>query len=78
MTRSPAKHHPPGRSGLIKADDLDLDHMRRRLIENQVKGHAAITGNDLAYLIAETNADETFVKEVLKELNISIGGSDNG
>jgi cysteine synthase len=68
----------PEDPGLIKADDLDLDHMRRRLIENQVKGHAAITGDDLAYLIAETNADETFVKEVLKELNISIGGSDNG
>ena len=59
---------------MIEAFDLDLDYMRRRRIENQVKGLRRITDEDLEFLTAETNADEDFVRDILEEMKVRIGG----
>jgi phosphopantetheine adenylyltransferase len=59
---------------MIEAFDLDLDYMRRRRIENQVKGLRRITDEDLEFLTAETNAGEDFVRDILEEMKVRIGG----
>lgn len=64
----------PEEPWMIEAFDLDLDYMRRRRIENQVKDLRRITDEDLEFLTAETNADEDFVRDILEEMKVRIGG----
>ena len=64
----------PEEPWMIEAFDLDLDYMRRRRIENQVKGLRRITDEDLEFLTAETNAGEDFVRDILEEMKVRIGG----
>ncbi|MDD4166879.1 MAG: 2-amino-4-oxopentanoate thiolase subunit OrtB, partial [Endomicrobiaceae bacterium] len=64
----------PSDPSLIKTDDLDLNYMRKRLIQHQVKDYNDITRNDFTYLIKETNTDKEFVAATLNELGVKIGG----
>ena len=56
---------------LIKVVDQDLDKIRISLIKNQVKESRILEYRDLEYLVAETNSNLDFVKEVLKSINVS-------
>lgn len=56
---------------LIRAIDLDLIAIRKTLIRNHIKADVTLNANDLTFLVEETNASLTFVKQILKELHIS-------
>ena len=60
----------PSHPSMIKARDVDLDHMRRSLIKTAVNTFnvAAPTEEDIRFLAEETKTDEGFVKGVLKSL----------
>ena len=61
----------PARPSLLKARDMDLDHLRRSLIKRQTRGlDHALTDAEIAYLMEETNASEAFVRAALKELGV--------
>ncbi len=64
----------PRHPDLIKANDLDLQKIRKSLIKNAVnqKEYKEITKEDLKFLVEETNSSESFVKEVLDELTVNI------
>ncbi|HWQ57858.1 MAG TPA: 2-amino-4-oxopentanoate thiolase subunit OrtB [Clostridia bacterium] len=57
----------PEHPGLIKARDVDLDHMRRSLIRNAI-AHFKVTPNDadVAFLAEETMTDEAFVRAAIQ------------
>lgn len=63
----------PTTPAYIKAVDLDLDKIRRSVVKNAVKAKNAekVTEADIAFLVAETKADEAFVKGALDALNIA-------
>lgn len=57
----------PSHPTLIKAREVDLDHMRRSLIKTAVNTcQKEPTEQDLVFLAEETKTDVAFVKEVLK------------
>ena len=59
----------PSHPSLIKARDVDLNHMRRSLIKtavNNCKGTPTL--EDIAFLAEETKTDVEFVKEVINSL----------
>lgn len=59
----------PSHPSMIKARDVDLDHMRRSLIKTAVNTfNATPTEEDILFLAEETKTDEGFVKGVLKSL----------
>lgn len=59
----------PADPSLIKATDLDLDHMRRSLIKTAVNTYNVTpTDADIAFLAEETKTDAAFVKKTLAEL----------
>ncbi|HWQ79912.1 MAG TPA: 2-amino-4-oxopentanoate thiolase subunit OrtB [Anaerovoracaceae bacterium] len=59
----------PFHPSLIKARDVDLDHMRRSLIKTAVNTYKTEpTEEDIAFLAEETKSSVEFVKEVLKSL----------
>ena len=59
----------PSDPSLIKATDLDLDHMRRSLIKTAVNTYNVTpTEADIAFLAEETKTDAAFVKKALAEL----------
>lgn len=59
----------PAHPTLIKAVDVDLDHMRKSLIKMAVTTYKVEpTEEDIAFLAEETKTDVGFVKEVLKSL----------
>ncbi len=59
----------PSHPSLIKARDVDLDHMRKSLIKTAVHTYQTEpTEDDIAFLAEETRTDGEFVKEVLKSL----------
>ena len=61
----------PARPSLLKARDMDLNHLRRSLIKRQTRNlDHAITDAEIAYLMEETNAGEDFVRAALKELGV--------
>ncbi len=57
----------------ISIVDLDLNNTRRSFIRNAVKNSNVdkVSNGDLEFLMAETKSDETFVKEILDQLNIN-------
>lgn len=57
----------------INIVDLDLNNTRRSFIRNAVKNSNVdkVSNGDLEFLMAETKSDETFVKEILDQLNIN-------
>ncbi len=63
----------PTTPAYIKAVDLDLDKIRRSVVKNAVKAKniEKVTEADIAFLVAETKADEAFVKGALDALNIA-------
>lgn len=59
----------PSHPSLIKAKDVDLDHMRKSLIKTAVNTYKVEPNEaDIKFLAEETKSDITFVKEVLKSL----------
>ncbi|MFA5637711.1 MAG: 2-amino-4-oxopentanoate thiolase subunit OrtB [Anaerovoracaceae bacterium] len=60
----------PNNPALIKTKEVDLDHMRRSLIKQalEVYNVKEPTDLDVRFLAEETNRDEAFVREVIKEL----------
>lgn len=59
----------PSHPSLIKARDVDLDHMRRSLIKTAVSTYKSEPSDaDIAFLAEETNTSIEFVKETLKSL----------
>ena len=59
----------PSHPSLIRARDVDLDHMRKSLIKTAVNTcSTAPTEEDIAFLAEETRTDAEFVKEVIKSL----------
>jgi len=59
----------PSHPSLIKAKDVDLDHMRRSLIKTAVNTYKVEpTEADIEFLAEETKTNVAFVKEVLKTL----------
>ncbi|MDF3001233.1 MAG: ortB [Bacillota bacterium] len=59
----------PSHPSMIKAREVDLDHMRRSLIKTAVNNCSGVlTEEDILFLAEETKTDEGFVKGVLKSL----------
>lgn len=59
----------PAHPSLIQVTDLDLDHMRRSRIKRAVGTHKdELTGEDIKFLMEETNASEEFVRSVIASL----------
>ena len=57
----------PANPGLLKARDVDIDHMRRSLITHAASTvEHAPTSADIAFLAEETKSSEAFVTETLK------------
>jgi len=64
----------PKHPNLIKAVDLDMIKIRKSLVKNAIaqKNYTEVSASDLEFLVAETNASEDFVKEVLAGMNVTI------
>ena len=61
----------PADPGLFKVSDIDLDKLRKSLIKRSVPRAAGkLTAEDIAFLAADTRADEAFVKAALDELGV--------
>ena len=59
----------PSHPSLIKAVDIDLDHIRRSLIKKNLKKYTANpTEDDYAYLAEETKKDIKWVKKAVDEI----------
>jgi len=59
----------PSHPSLIKARDVDLDHIRRSLIKTAINTYKVQpTEADIAFLAEETNSSVEFVRETLKSL----------
>lgn len=60
----------PEHPSLIKAVDLDMIKIRKSLIKNALKNYniTDVPDTDVAFLVQETNTNEEFVREVIKEL----------
>ncbi len=60
----------PSHPSLIKAEDADLNHMRKSLIKNALANYSVKpTAEDIAFLAEETNTDVEFVNSVISNLN---------
>jgi len=56
----------PSHPSLIKANDADVIHMRRSLINNALTNYNVTpTEADIEFLALETNSDVEFVKETI-------------
>ena len=61
----------PANPGLYKVKDLDLNKQRKSLIKRSVgRAKGKLTAEDIAFLAADTRADEAFVKAALDELGV--------
>ncbi|WMJ78098.1 MULTISPECIES: 2-amino-4-oxopentanoate thiolase subunit OrtB [unclassified Sedimentibacter] len=59
----------PSHPSLIKANDADVEHMRRSLIKNALKNYDVVPNDaDIKFLAEETNTNVDFVKAAIKEL----------
>lgn len=60
----------PEHSSLIKAEDLDLNKIKKSYIKNCLKNNNVkkLSNEDLEFLAADTKTDIEFVKKILKEL----------
>lgn len=55
----------------IKAQEVDMNKLRKSLIKNAVAQAEKITDEDIEYLVIETNASRGFVEEQLENLEIN-------
>lgn len=64
----------PESPDLIKAVELDLDKIRLSLIKNAVKivETDKLSKLDVEFLVVETNSNEKFVLDALKDLNVEV------
>ncbi len=64
----------PRHPELIKANDVDLQKIRKSLIKNSIaqNDYKVITQGDFEFLVEETNSSKDFVKEVLDELKVEV------
>ncbi len=59
----------PSHPSLIKANDADVEHMRKSLIKNALKNYDVVPNDaDIKFLAEETNTNVDFVKSAIKEL----------
>ncbi len=59
----------PSHPSLIKANDADLEHMRKSLIKNALKNYDVVPNDaDIEFLAEETKTDKDYVKKVLETL----------
>jgi cysteine synthase len=59
----------PSHPSLIKAQDADLDHMRRSLIKNALKNYdVKLNGADIKFLAEETKTNTEYVNKVIASL----------
>ena len=59
----------PAHPSLIKATDVDLDHVRRSRIKRAVGSHKdELTDDDIRFLMEETNSSEEFVRAAVAAL----------
>ncbi|WP_201765742.1 2-amino-4-oxopentanoate thiolase subunit OrtB [Treponema primitia] len=58
----------PSHPALIKATDVDLDHIRSSLIKTALAGGKVPTEGDIKFLAEETRKDEAFVKAIIAKL----------
>jgi cysteine synthase len=73
------KNEVPGKSivfpktvDLIKAQDLDLDDIRKRFLINQFKKSNKLTNIDLEFLVLETNTSKEYVLNEARKYNIIV------
>ncbi|MDR2795801.1 MAG: PLP-dependent lyase/thiolase, partial [Spirochaetaceae bacterium] len=60
----------PSHPSLIKATELDLDHIRASLIKTAVKNYGKKPSEaDIAFLAEETRRDTAFVNSVIAQIN---------
>jgi len=57
---------------LIKVRDLDLDMIRKKFIQNQLRQTPKLTKEDLDFLITETNTDINFVLQECQKYNVQV------
>lgn len=62
----------PDHPSRIRARNVDLDRIRTSCLKACVKNHDTISQSDLAYLMAELNADEAFVRKHLQALGHTV------
>ena len=62
----------PANVGLFHYEDEDLNRLRKGLIKKSAAraNGKTPTAEDIAFLAADTNTDEEYVKNVLKELGL--------
>ncbi len=73
------KEEIPGKSivlpksvDLIKAQDLDLDFIRKRYIQNHIIGLKTLHKSDLEFLAKETKSDLDFIKAEIEKYDIRV------
>lgn len=76
------KDEIPGKSivfpddvSLIKAQDLDLEEIKKKYIKNHIKGLRKISQIDLKFLAIETNTSVDFVKNIISKEKIEVEAS---
>ncbi|MCK4552178.1 MAG: hypothetical protein KAU02_04610, partial [Tenericutes bacterium] len=57
---------------LIQAKDLDLDIIRKKFIQNQLKKSNILSKQDVDFLIVETNTNQEYVLDELRKYNITL------
>lgn len=56
----------------IKAQDLNLETIKRKYIINHLNGYNTISQKDIEFLAIETNSSAKFVKEIVQKNNIKV------
>ncbi|SFH47109.1 Cysteine synthase [Tindallia magadiensis] len=62
----------PEKLSLLKAQEVDMDKLRRSLIKNAVSNTEFVTQEDIDYLVTETNSNHQFVEKHLEDLGIKV------
>ena len=62
----------PKNVSLIKAQDLDLDMIRKRTIQHQLSKSKVLTKRDILFLIEETNTSLQYIKTELEKYGINV------
>jgi len=59
---------------LIKTQDLDLDSIRKKYIQNQLTKTDVLNEKDITFLIEETNTDKAYIMKELSKYHIKLEG----
>jgi len=60
----------PKSVNMIKAQDLDLDSIRKKFIQNQLTKSVNLTEADIEFLVTETNTNKDYVLEEIRKYKI--------